>query len=109
MQKRPLASILAIVGIALLSQGASLARDDADVSIVSMRFDPAKIEIRKGESITWTNNDDRDHTIEASDGSFKSGNLSRGKTYRYTFKKTGTYNYGCGLHPRMKGTVVVKE
>jgi plastocyanin len=79
------------------------------VTINDMRFDPATIQISKGDVIAWTNNDDRDHTVEAADGSFKSGNLSNGKSFKQTFAKPGTFNYGCGYHPRMKGTVEVTE
>ena len=45
---------------------------------------------------------ERDHTVTAKDGSFKSPNLGSGATYKYTFKKAGKFSYGCSLHPRMK-------
>jgi len=79
-----------------------------DVSIKNRAFSPANLKIKKGESITWKNNDNMDHTVDADDGSFSSGNLKSGKTYKYTFKKAGKYPYSCRLHPRMKGTIVVE-
>jgi plastocyanin len=77
------------------------------VGIDNMKFDPADVTVNVGDSVEWTNNDTRDHTVNAKDGSFKSGNLGNGASYRYTFKKAGTFSYGCSLHPRMKGTITV--
>lgn len=76
-----------------------------DVSIKGMKFDPAQIQIAVGDSVTWTNQDDRDHTVVGT--GFKSGNLSKGDTFQHTFPKAGKFSYACSYHPRMKGVVVV--
>lgn len=34
--------------------------------------------------------------------------LLRGQTGSITFDKASAYNYVCGLHPTMKGTIEVK-
>lgn len=78
-----------------------------DVAISQMKFDPAQIEVAAGDKVVWTNQDDRDHTVVAADGSFKSGNLSKGDTFEHTFKKAGKFSYACSYHPRMKAVVVV--
>jgi plastocyanin len=77
------------------------------VTIDEMKFNPPSVQVNVGDTVEWTNNDVRDHTVVARDGSFNSGNLSKGDTFRYTFKKAGSFAYACSLHPRMKGTVVV--
>ncbi len=77
------------------------------VSIKEMKFNPASVEVNVGDSIRWTNDDDRDHTVTADDGSFKSGNLRRGASFEHTFDKPGKFAYSCSYHPRMKGSVVV--
>ncbi len=77
------------------------------VSIHDMKFDPSGVDAAIGDAVTWTNDDDRDHTVVAKDGSFKSKNLSSGDSFSVTFKKAGKISYGCSLHPRMKGTVNV--
>ncbi|MBC8105540.1 MAG: cupredoxin family copper-binding protein [Anaerolineae bacterium] len=77
------------------------------VSIDNMKFEPADLQITVGDSVEWTNNDDRDHNVTAKDGSFKSSNLSVGATYKYSFKTAGKFAYGCSLHPRMKASVTV--
>jgi plastocyanin len=79
------------------------------ISIKGMRFDPSTLTIKPGQTVTWTNSDDRDHTVNAIDGSFKSGNLAAGASYQYTFKKKGKFPYACSYHPRMKAVIVVAE
>jgi len=80
----------------------------ADISIKDRAFHPATLRIKKGESVTWKNSDDIDHTVDAEDGSFSSGTIKSGKSFTHTFKKAGKYAYSCHLHPRMKGTIVVE-
>ena len=77
------------------------------VSMENMKFDPSDLQINVGDSVEWTNKDDRDHNVTAKDGSFKSPNLSSGATYKYTFKKAGKFPYACSLHPRMKASITV--
>ena len=79
----------------------------ASVSIKNMAFSPATVNVKAGGTVTWTNNDDRDHSVVASDNSFKSGNISAGATYERKFTRAGKFAYTCGYHPRMRGTVVV--
>ena len=81
---------------------------DVEISIKGMKFGPDAVTIKTGQTVTWTNNDQRDHTVAATDNSFNSGNLSPGATFSYKFTKPGTYHYACTLHPRMKGEIVVK-
>lgn len=95
-----------------LSVGAAPAyRDDASanaVRIANQKFAPTSITIKAGESVTWTNADNRDHKLVAKDGSWKSDNLKHGDTFTQKFERAGTYDYACEYRPRMKGTVVVK-
>jgi plastocyanin len=97
--------------VLLLSAVGSAARapKQVRVSIDEMKFNPSSLDIKPGDTVRWTNDDERDHTVAASDGSFKSGNLRSGDSFEYTFKKAGKFSYACSYHPRMKGTVNVKE
>ena len=92
---------------------AAAAKDDDTkahkVNIKDLKYDPAKLTIKAGETVVWTNNDDKDHTVIADDGeSFKSDNLGTGDKFRHTFDKKGKFPYHCQYHPRMKGVVVVQ-
>jgi plastocyanin len=80
-----------------------------DVAIKDMKFDPADLKIKVGETVVWTNKDDRDHTVVMEKGPLKSENLKPGGTYSYKFTKAGKFEYGCSYHPRMKATVTVAE
>jgi len=95
--------------VLLLLIGAADKRKTVTVSIKDMTFTPASIKITSGDSVRWTNNDDRDHSVNAADGSFKSGNIRSGGSYGFRFEKIGKFPYGCGYHPRMKGTVTVSD
>src|SRR5262245_29404166 len=79
----------------------------ASVTIDDMQFTPPSVEIKVGDTVTWTNNDDRDHTVVSRDGSFKSENLRPGASYSFQFNKAGRFDYSCSYHPRMKGMVNV--
>jgi amicyanin len=82
------------------------------VNIDNFAFSPAKITVKVGTTVTWTNKDSVTHTVTSDDGSaaaFDSGNLESGKTYQFTFQKAGTYTYHCNIHPDMQGTIVVTE
>ena len=78
------------------------------VSIKGMKYNPASISIKAGDTVAWKNDDDRDHTVVADDGSFKSEKIGSGESFSHTFSKAGKYAYSCSYHPRMKGTVVVE-
>ena len=88
-------------------QPASTAKTVA-VSIKGFKFTPADITINAGDTVVWTNEDSAPHTVESSDGTLRSDELSKGDTYSYKFTKAGKYNYICGIHPSMKGSVTVQ-
>ena len=71
-------------------------------------FSPGRMTITAGTTITWTNNDPVPHTITADDGSWSSGIIEPGKTWRRRFDRPGTYSFHCTPHPFMKGVIVVR-
>jgi plastocyanin len=78
-----------------------------EVGMAGRGFAPATLEISVGDTVTWTNNDDTDHTVTASDGLFDSGQLAEGATFAFTFETAGEFSYFCAIHPEMQGRVVV--
>jgi plastocyanin len=80
------------------------------VSIENFSFSPATITVKKGTTVTWTNNDTTAHTVTADSGNaFDSGTMEQGKTFSHTFDSAGTFKYHCTLHSDMHGTVTVTE
>ncbi len=82
------------------------ATDEADVSISDFMFNAAEVHINVGGSVTWTNNDDQQHTATSS-GGFDAGAIQPGESSKVDFATAGTFTYVCSFHPFMHGTVVV--
>jgi plastocyanin len=78
-----------------------------EVGMAGRAFAPSTLEIQVGDTVTWTNDDDTEHTVTASDGLFDSGQLAEGGTFAFTFDTAGEYSYFCAIHPEMQGRVVV--
>jgi len=79
------------------------------VSMKDIKFNPGTLTIKPGQTVTWTNDDSVGHDVTGDD--FQSGDpggIDGGGTYSHEFKKAGTFNYVCSVHPGMKGTIKVK-
>ena len=80
----------------------------ASVTIDNFVFEPGKLTIKAGTTVTWTNRDDIPHTVAAKDRSFKSKAMDTDESFSFTFTAPGEYEYFCSLHPHMTGTIVVE-
>lgn len=98
-----------IIGMGLLSLAAAPRGNRVQVTISSGRITPATVTIAPGDTVVWVNADDRDHSIAADDGAFVSPKIKSGQSFEHRFAREGTYNYGCSLHPRERGRIVVKK
>lgn len=78
------------------------------MNILSFSFMPAKITATVGKALKFLNTDDFPHFILVQGAPQKTDMLLRGQTGSMTFDKPGAYNYICGLHPAMKGTIEVR-
>lgn len=78
-----------------------------EVVMLNMAFSPTRVEIAKGETVEWKNNDIVPHTA-TSPAFGDSGLINPDKTWSHTFKDAGEFPYTCTLHPTMKGSVIVK-
>lgn len=82
------------------------------VTISDFAFGPAKISVKKGSTVTWTNQDSVQHNVnsDTQSSNFEGSELlSKGESYSYTFNTVGTYTYHCTPHPSMQGSVEVTE
>ncbi len=84
-------------------------KQSVSVEIKDFEFSPSTVTIKIGDNVMWTNNGPSHHTVTADDGTFDSGDLSKGGTYIKTFYMLGTFDYHCSPHPQMKGQVIVEE
>ena len=78
------------------------------VEMHAMAFVPTRIEVSTGATLEWTNRDQLPHTVTADDGSWDSGPIAPGGTWRHSFDQPGAYAFHCTPHPFMTGVVVVK-
>jgi plastocyanin len=97
-----IALTLAMLSLALPAYAAGHA-----VRINGMKFNPAKLEVAVGDTITFTNADSRRHTATALDGSFDTGQLATGKSATVR-AAAGKHNFRCMIHPSMKGAVTAR-
>ena len=79
------------------------------VTIQDYIYEPARVVVPKGTTVTFTNRDAAPHTATSkASGAFDSGTIKQGETGKVTLEETGTFAYYCLFHPFMKGTVVVE-
>jgi plastocyanin len=80
---------------------------DTQVNIDNFTFKPKDLTVKAGSEIVFLNRDDIPHSVVEANGAFHSKALDTDESFSYTFTKPGTYDYFCGLHPQMKGKIVV--
>jgi amicyanin len=98
-----------VVAVAAASLFCTVARaEDATVKIDNFTFDPPRLTVRVGTTVTWINRDDIPHTIAASAKTFKSKALDTDDKFSFTFTAPGSFEYFCSLHPHMTGAIVVE-
>ncbi|MBX3530599.1 MAG: cupredoxin family copper-binding protein [Rhizobiaceae bacterium] len=94
---------LAAAALAFATTGAFAA--DHAVEIKGMKFNPAAVTVKVGDTITFTNADAAPHTATADDKSFDTGRLSKGQSATVTISAAGDHAYKCLIHTMMKGSV----
>lgn len=90
------------------SSSPAVSKADA-LDISGFSYDPSPLTVKAGATVTVTNQDSADHTVDSDVASlFTSGNVARGTPVTFVVpKKAGSYTFHCAYHPRMHGTLVV--
>jgi plastocyanin len=99
----------------------STPRSSVVVMTKLLSFEPQKLTVRVGTTVTWRVSDAIDHTVTA--GTFTLGGdglrtaqqpdgtidlpLTKARPVTYTFTKQGVYRYYCSIHKGMTGEVDV--
>ena len=97
-------------GVAPGARKSKLARAAADVSVSigDNFYTPKTVNISVGDTVTWTNDGQAQHSATASNKSFDTGVFGPGASRSHTFKRAGTFDYFCTIHgTSQSGTVKV--
>ena len=79
------------------------------VHITGKGFNPAKVTVKVGGTVTWVNDDKtQGHTVTEVQEAFDSNAIDPGHTFTHRFDHAGTVDYYCRFHPNEKGEVVVR-
>jgi plastocyanin len=77
----------------------------------SHRFEPAEIEVAKGDTVEWINEDGEDHTVTPEQaGDFEAKELAPGDRHTVVINADPgkEIKYRCDFHGSMKGTITVQ-
>jgi quinohemoprotein ethanol dehydrogenase len=83
-------------------------RFDGTIDTQDYQFNPVRIQIPVGTTLTWQNSGAVLHTATAQDGSWNTGDIAAGQSASVTFDKAGTWLYNCTPHPWMLGEITVQ-
>jgi plastocyanin len=81
----------------------------------TFKLNPQDLTIKVGDTVKWTNTDERKHNLASIPGSGPGDELEifsvmePGAVYSHTFKVAGEYPYFCFIHNQMTGKITVEK
>jgi plastocyanin len=78
-----------------------------DISIRNGEYSSNDLVIEKGTTVRWINYDSQGHTVTV-ENYFDSKSIGKDKSFSYTFKETGEFEYFCKIHEDFKGSIIVR-
>ena len=95
--------------LALFSISA-LAQNTVEVRIENYQYAPVEVNIKAGDTVRWVNREKRtSHSVVfPKEGGLESERMFPDESWQRRFDKAGRYEYHCGPHPEMKGSIVVE-
>jgi plastocyanin len=83
------------------------------VMIQLFQYQPGRLEIKAGTTVTWVNQDEIQHTVTLGTPENRNGAVSlplsgKGATASFTFDRPGDYEYFCERHQSMRGQIRVQ-
>lgn len=106
--RRILLPLIALLAFACVASAASGERTvSKTVSITATGFSPGQVNIRPGDTVTWTNNDNAAHELVSDTGIFKSNRLQPGESFSYRFDVESSYSYHDAMKSSETGVVNV--
>jgi plastocyanin len=95
-----------VVGAAAAPRASERIDAVKDVAVADNFFNPARVQIHRGDRVRWTNGGNNTHTSTSDDGLWNR-TLVLGATFTRQFNRVGVFHYHCNLHAGMTGTIRV--
>ena len=85
-------------------------QSNTNVTIKLFQYQPGRIQVKAGTTVTWVNEDEIFHTVtaEKKESGFDAPLDGKGKSFSFTFSQPGTYTYYCDRHEHMRGEIEVR-
>jgi plastocyanin len=82
----------------------------AGITIKLFQFQPGRVQVKAGTTVTWINDDEIVHTVtlDAKEKRFDAVLDGKGKSFSFTFTQPGIYAYYCDRHEHMRGEIEVR-
>ena len=78
------------------------------VAMRNIKFVPARITVKVGQTVRWTNHDKVVHTVASAKLKLASEGIEDGQSYQYRATRPGTFPYYCTIHAGQTGVLVVR-
>jgi plastocyanin len=78
------------------------------VTMDGVAFNPERLIVKVGDTITWTNKDPYPHNVVSSTGAFQSEEIPPDGQWQFRATAAGRYPYTCTRHPGMDGILIVE-
>jgi plastocyanin len=101
---------LLMAGAMLLVAATAAQAADHQITIVNMKYSPARVSAKIGDTLTFVNKDTVTHEVYSSTPGFgiNLGDIKTGETTVMTLRQKGRFDVECGIHPNMPLRVSVK-
>ena len=93
-----------------LAAASAFAASEIVVQQKDLAFIPEKVQIQAGDTLVFTNEDNYGHNMHSTSAGaeFDLGRQAPGTRVPYVFRRAGTFEVYCRIHPKMRLEVVVK-
>ena len=95
-------------GMAKITSAGVATGSATEVKIDNFAFTPGKVTVKAGTQVSWINHDDTPHTVDSTQGKFKSAALDTDDKFQFRFTEPGEYPFYCRIHPRMTGKIIAQ-
>ena len=109
MNVSPVPACLLFVALSIAGAAPALAAEH-EVAVEKYAFSPMELRIKRGDTVTWVNNEKRvSHSVLMIGRSEESERFFPGEMWSRAFPEAGRFEYRCGPHPEMLGVVIVED